>query len=348
MKKITTTALLMTLFALTTAVVDAHGLYQAEDYDYFTYSGSGWVQVVDGGYVVMESTQAGDSVSFPFVGSDVIIYREMVTTGSSITNALVGGTASAESQSGSYVDDNAFDNDVNTFWSATKVVTWIKYDLGEGNSLSPSIASITSRPLYPNQTPRDFSIEGSNDDTNWTSLASFTNQIDWIAGETRTYPLTSTGYRYFRLSITANNGGGSSSVAEFALSAGINDVSICVDALCTSVLNQSFVNRIDQPIAFDVEQGSHTLTMTNVSGNTFRFNYVIVLAAVVSEGGGSDPILPETIAPDPSRHYFTLDSGRVVAIDFVLSGGDITTIILLAFLSSVTVYRFVAARWSDA
>lgn len=62
------------------------GLYEAESVALQPYySGSGWVQVVDGDYIVMETATAEDSVSFIASGSQIVIYRELL--------ALDGATA---------------------------------------------------------------------------------------------------------------------------------------------------------------------------------------------------------------------------------------------------------------
>lgn len=54
------------------------GLFEAETAPEFAYSGTGWVQVVDGDYVVMESSEIGDEITFEFEGSSIIIFRELL------------------------------------------------------------------------------------------------------------------------------------------------------------------------------------------------------------------------------------------------------------------------------
>lgn len=55
------------------------GLYEAEsDALQSHYSGTGWVQVVDGDYSIMETATADDSVSFSVSGSQLVIYRELL------------------------------------------------------------------------------------------------------------------------------------------------------------------------------------------------------------------------------------------------------------------------------
>lgn len=79
---------------------------------------------------------------------------------------------------------------------------WWKIDFG-----SPTyVLSYTVRAYYAINTysPKDFSLQGSNDDSTWTTIQSNIN-LSWVAGETKTFTLTQgVSYRYFRLYITAN------------------------------------------------------------------------------------------------------------------------------------------------
>lgn len=69
-----------TVIAQTAALTP--GLHEAESVPLTPYySGAGWAQVVDGDYSVMESSDTADSVSFTASGSQIILYRELLTTG---------------------------------------------------------------------------------------------------------------------------------------------------------------------------------------------------------------------------------------------------------------------------
>ena len=61
----------------------------------------------------------------------------------------------------------------------------------------------------PLRSPKNWTMQGSNNGSAFTTLNTQTNQTSWGSGETRTFAISSPGttaYRYFRLSITANNG----------------------------------------------------------------------------------------------------------------------------------------------
>lgn len=191
--------ILIVLIALTSYMVYAQdaGLYEAEDIETFAYVGEGWAQVIDGDYVVMESSQIGDSVSLDFNGSSIILYRSL--------HAVSGSTVEA-----------------------------------------------------------------------------------------------------------------------------------CIDESCATFTNAATINMARVPIAYVVSGTSpHSLTLTNLDGNIFQLDNVLIMP---------DDELHQIASPDPSKYFFALDSGRVVAIDFTISGGDIATIIFIVFLSVIMFAVFVTVR----
>ena len=57
-----------------------------------------------------------------------------------------------------------------------------------------------------NSAPKDYVLQGSNDDSNWTALLTVSNKTDWVAGETVwTNIANTTAYTYYRIYCTAFN-----------------------------------------------------------------------------------------------------------------------------------------------
>jgi len=124
-------------------------------------------------------------------------------------NVLTGGTASAESSHASFPPANAFDENTATDWvTADSVLTsWLKYDLGVGQSHTLAKYVITFR-NHPDtsQSPRDWTFQGSNNDSDWDTLDTQVDQT-FTQAEEKSYTFAnSTAYRYYRLDITENNG----------------------------------------------------------------------------------------------------------------------------------------------
>ena len=90
-----------------------------------------------------------------------------------------GGTASADSVNGSEVAANAFDNNTSTFWTcnvSAAMPHWLKYDLGSGVTKTARQFTLMARTADGNGRPKDFKLQGSNDDSNWDDLHSVTGE----------------------------------------------------------------------------------------------------------------------------------------------------------------------------
>lgn len=87
-------------------------------------------------------------------------------------NLLVGGVSSASHSNSSYPHHNAFDDNESTTWESTSTPSapkWLRYDLPE----QVEVRSIyVSHNTWSNERPRDFIVQGSNDDgETWDDLA---------------------------------------------------------------------------------------------------------------------------------------------------------------------------------
>ena len=116
----------------------------------------------------------------------------------------------------------AFDGTLANPWAtgeSTPYPAILELDLGTGNSVilaSYSLASTTSGGSYGdwvNSEPKTWTFQGSNDNSTWTTLDTETNVTGWSGGVTKNFPFsTVVAYRYFRINITANNGGSDNGV----------------------------------------------------------------------------------------------------------------------------------------
>ena len=84
------------------------------------------------------------------------------------TDRCTGGTATAEYTYSTYVASNAVDDNAATMWQQnTSATCWWKYDFGAG--VSWKISKVTIQNLL-DYGVKNFTIHGSNNDTNWTLL----------------------------------------------------------------------------------------------------------------------------------------------------------------------------------
>ena len=96
-----------------------------------------------------------------------------------------------------------------SYWLGTNSgVDWLQYQSGDGTTNTLSQYSITiDAPDSITRAPKNWQMQGSLDCSTWSTLDTQTNVIAWIAGQTKTYAVSSsTPYSCWRLNITANNG----------------------------------------------------------------------------------------------------------------------------------------------
>ena len=102
----------------------------------------------------------------------------------------------------------AFDGS-NSVWGSSGTSGWLKLDYGAGNApvlIGYAIKSYED-PAFQNVMPKNWTFKGSNNDTDWTTLDTRTNITGWTASAWKEFWFSnSTGYRYYMIDISANNG----------------------------------------------------------------------------------------------------------------------------------------------
>lgn len=96
------------------------------------------------------------------------------------TNLCIGATASASGNYGSQVASLAIDGNPTTYWESSLggAPSWLKVDLGAEHVVRSMVIKSTT---YPNEIPRDFTLQGSNDDSTWTVIETYTGADAFIA-----------------------------------------------------------------------------------------------------------------------------------------------------------------------
>jgi len=102
-----------------------------------------------------------------------------------------GGTASASSTfDASHTAIEGFDGNGNTTWSSVSsgLPAWLRYVLPSASSVNQvAIRARNEGGSTFGQTPKDFSIQSSDDGTTWTTEWSVTGQTGWTINEVRTF-----------------------------------------------------------------------------------------------------------------------------------------------------------------
>nr|WP_260986775.1 discoidin domain-containing protein [Paenibacillus terrae] len=134
-----------------------------------------------------------------------------LTTGGTVS-ASASGSPSGEEK------EKAFDGSSSTKWLIFTNTGWIQYQFGGGASHIATSYSVTSANDFPARDPKNWSLQGSNNGTSWTTLDTRTGQTFASRFLTKTYTFSNTtAYSYYRLNVTANNGGAELQIAEIGL-----------------------------------------------------------------------------------------------------------------------------------
>lgn len=95
---------------------------------------------------------------------------------------------------------------------------WLKVDLGNPKMVYKYTITSRNDSSASTSSPKDWTFEGSNDNTNWVVLDTRTNETGWIANQKREYVFdNTTAYRYYRINISANVNGYYTAIAEMEL-----------------------------------------------------------------------------------------------------------------------------------
>lgn len=169
---------------------------------------------IDGSWVVVdtqaEHTNWVDAERRMFIVGDTIFSPSNMSAASTPSPFVASASSQYSSTYAAWRAFNGLSQDIGSYWIGTgQGVDWLKLDIGDGNAktLSGYIIQVNKIP-EPNRASKNWTMEGSNDNSIWDTLDTVTDQTSWSSGQDRyfTCDTTSTAYRYFRLNITANNG----------------------------------------------------------------------------------------------------------------------------------------------
>ncbi|HVV18638.1 MAG TPA: discoidin domain-containing protein [Pseudonocardiaceae bacterium] len=143
--------------------------------------------------------------------SEFEVYGPSTTSG----NLASGRTMTASGSTQNYVPGNADDGDRSTYWESTDNAfpQWLQVDLGS----SVSITRIVLKLPTANWGARTetLSVQGSTDDTNFTTIVASTGYTFDGTSNVVTIPFAATTTRYVRLSFTGNTAWPAGQISEF-------------------------------------------------------------------------------------------------------------------------------------
>jgi hypothetical protein len=135
-----------------------------------------------------------------------------------VAEPVAAVTASAENPPNE-TKEKLTDNDPGTKWLAFAPTGWVAYRM---NAAVPvNSYALTSANDAETRDPKNWTLQGSQDGTNWTDLDTRTNQVFDDRFAVKRYAFTNTtAYLHYRLNITANSGATLIQLADLRLFAG--------------------------------------------------------------------------------------------------------------------------------
>lgn len=208
------------------------------------------------------------------------------------------GTAIASSATDGAAAD-AFDNNGSTFWANNTSSAWLGYDFGIGVTKDIREVSMTMPSFATSNTPKDFTIDWSDDGSAWTAvLAASVSVVDWGgASGTKLFAIPVVSYR---INITADVSTGNPAVATFAIaqtSGGADETQLGNGHATGTVENSDLSEK-----GFDNNTStSWQSSGTDVGSLAYHFGTAVNFAEAKITVGASNSSNPKTFTFDVSE-----------------------------------------------
>ncbi|MFJ8629296.1 GH92 family glycosyl hydrolase [Streptomyces sp. NPDC093568] len=136
-----------------------------------------------------------------------------------VTDQVTDVRASGENTGAREVKENLVDVEPSTKWLTFAPTGWVEFDLA--TPVKVVTYALTSANDHDERNPQDWTLKGSTDGENWTTLDTRTGESFSEPFQTKTYEIANPAeYRHFRLDITKNNGGDILQLADVQFSKG--------------------------------------------------------------------------------------------------------------------------------
>ncbi|MGP3922786.1 GH92 family glycosyl hydrolase [Streptomyces sp. 8N616] len=136
-----------------------------------------------------------------------------------VTDKVTEVRASAENTDAGEIKENLVDGEITTKWLAFEKTAWLEFDLDE--PVKVVRYALTSANDAAGRDPKDWTLKGSNDGSNWKDLDTHEGEVFEKRHETKEYGFENTeAYRHYRLDISRNAGDDITQLAEVQFSNG--------------------------------------------------------------------------------------------------------------------------------
>ena len=122
-----------------------------------------------------------------------------------VSDKVEKATANGEYAESGEVADNLWDGTVNSKWLVFATTGWVTYKFPAAQNIKKY--ALSSANDSPERDPKNWTVQGSTNGTDWTVLDTRTGETFSERFQTKTYDVTTPGsYSWYKLDITLNNG----------------------------------------------------------------------------------------------------------------------------------------------
>jgi hypothetical protein len=199
----------------TTVAMVAGATWTANQLQLYAVTSSGWYTR----YRLRVSSNNGDATQV-ILGKLYLFGPSNLVPVMSSNTAPFGTASSSDSSTNAY---KAFGNSYANVPTISAVPSsgspvWWQYQFPEAVTIQTLALWAPADDTLAGNMPQAFSLQGSNDGSTWTTLTiPITSETNWNAGERRAYEVTPGSYTYYRLNVTANNGGDATTIGQIYL-----------------------------------------------------------------------------------------------------------------------------------
>jgi hypothetical protein len=222
------------------------------------------------------SAWTGSGSAAYFDAFTVVAYTPTVTADRT-DNPGTGKVTARSDYAGNRVD--AFDNNSSTAWLDYSTTSWIQFEFDNSAKYAVSSYTITSNPFSRHFDAKDWKLYGTNTPevafpSGYTELNAQSGML-FTASEKKTFNISNTtGYRAYRLEITANSGGPAIQISEMELFAPAS-CSTCrvASAEVESLSLKLYPNPASSEVSIDLSgfagESAVQVKMSDMSGKLF-------------------------------------------------------------------------------
>lgn len=215
----------------------------------------------DGGATITQTAPVSlaQNASTNITGTTVVAVYEPDDAGVNLiptmtSNTAPSGTAFASTEynnNDTYKAWRAFNGNASDYWAsaAAAPVHALGYDFGAATRITKYSLDVVTRASYA---PKSWQFQGSNNNTDWTTLDTRTDVTSWGSVNTYSFANTNT-YRYYRINITDCISGTDTDVCEFKM---FNEANI------------QLIPGTDYSVLRNDNSGSQTLTVKRLKAGT--------------------------------------------------------------------------------